>query len=101
MPPSPDGSQSAVGYLAPDTTFDAMKDAVASIKCAAAYDREGQDAVINGCEHPRRLVMVIASVAAVICRRGGLDDAGIAVLLGEIAGELGDLLLDQPPAEGR
>jgi hypothetical protein len=91
----------AVPYLPPETAVDALKDACAVVRCAAANDLEGLGAVINGNEHPRRLVMVIASVAAVICRRGGLDDAGIAALLAGIASELTDLLLDQEkPAEG-
>lgn len=90
-----------MGYLAPDIGIDAVRDAVAAIKCVAAGDSEGLDAVVNGNEHPRCLVAAIAVIAAKICHQGGLDDAGIAALLAWIAPQGADFFLDQEkPAEG-
>jgi len=88
---SPSGDQVAAAFLAPEVGVDALKDAVVAIKCAAAYDQEGLSAVINGSKHPRSVVAAIAAIAAVICRQGGLDDAGIAALLPWIASQLTDL----------
>jgi hypothetical protein len=88
-------------YLAPDVGFDALKDAVALIRCMAAEDAEGTDAIANGSDHPRCLAGMIGMIAIMICRRGHLDNAAINVLLSEIAYQIRDLLLDQErPGEG-
>lgn len=91
---------SGSGYLAPDIGFDALKDAVALIKCTAAEDSEGIGVIANGNAHPRCLAGAVAAIAVMVCRRGHLDNAGIDALLSEIASQAGDWLLDQQrPAE--
>lgn len=90
----------AAGYLAPDVGFDALKDAVALVKCTAAEDADGIGAIANSNAHPRCLAGAVAAIATMICRRGGLDNAAIDALLAEIASQAGDWLLDQQrPAE--
>jgi hypothetical protein len=90
---------SGSGYLAPDVGFDAMRDAVALIRCTAAEDHEGMGAIANGNAHPRCLAAAVAAIATMICRRGSLDNAAIDALLSEIASQAGDWLLDQQSPE--
>jgi len=74
---------------------DALKDAVAAIRCAVAEDAEGLRAIVYGTAYPHHLAATIAGVAAVICIKGGLDNARITALVGEIASQLTDFVLDQ------
>lgn len=95
------GTAPVAGYLAPDIGFDALKDAVALIRCTAAEDCEGIDAIANGNAHPRCLAAMVAAIATMVCRRGHLDNAGIDALLSEISSQLRDNLLDQErPSKG-
>lgn len=84
------------GYIAPEIGVGALRDAVAAIRCMASGDREGLHAVLSGTDAPRQLAGMLAAVAAAICRRAGLDEAGIAAVLAGISHEVADLILDQP-----
>jgi hypothetical protein len=82
----------------PEVGFDVLRDAVALIGCSAAGDDAGFAAVIGGSGHHVDLAGMTATIAAMVCRRAGLD---ADVVLGGIRAELSDLLLDQaaPVAE--
>ncbi|MGC0317309.1 hypothetical protein [Kitasatospora acidiphila] len=89
-------------FLEPAIGVDAYRDAAAAIRCLAADDGEGLHAVLAGTDAPRHVAGALASIAYLICRRGGLDAAGIDQLLGEISGSAADAILDQPrPRAGK
>jgi len=87
-------------YVPPAIGFDVLKDALALVRCSAASDGEGFMAIISGTEYPRDLAGMAATVAAIACRRAGLDDDALAALLGDAGSALADLLLDQAPPAG-
>jgi len=89
----PNGVQTA--DLAPEVILDAIKDAVALIRCCATQDSDGILAIVGGTENLPYLTAMIATAAAIICRRGELDDASIGPFLGSVAAELTDRLLDR------
>jgi hypothetical protein len=74
--------------------FDVLKDAVTLIGCSAAGDGEGFMAIMNSTAYPRDLAGMTATVAVIAYRRAGMDDNAITGLLGDIAADLADLLLD-------
>jgi hypothetical protein len=92
------------GYLGePDAGPDAVRDAVAAIRCVAGGDPEGLHAVLNGTDSPRQVAAVLASITAVIFLQGGLDAAGIASVLGEMTAQANDFplgVVPGPSAEG-
>ncbi|MGH3295767.1 MAG: hypothetical protein ACRDP7_28605 [Trebonia sp.] len=90
----------ATPYLAPEVGFEALKDATALIKCIAAGDDEGHAVIANGSPHPRRLAGMVASIAVTLCRRVGLSDAAIDLLLADISAQYTDFLLDQQTPAG-
>ena len=87
-------------YVPPAIGFDVLKDALALIRCSAARDGEGFMAIISGTAYPLDLAGMTATVAAIACRRAGLDDDAIAALLGDAGADLADLLLDQHKPAG-
>jgi hypothetical protein len=89
--------QGAEGYIAPDRGFDALRDAVAAIRCAISGDAEGLHAVISGSARPQHVAAMAVSIAAVVIQRTGLDDDGMKAVLSDISARSADFLLDQPP----
>jgi len=89
-------SQPAEGYIAPEIAFDALRDAVAAIRCAISGDAEGLHAVITGTTRPQHVAATAVSIAAVVIQRAGLNDEGVKAVLSEISARGGDFLLDQP-----
>lgn len=83
-------------FLEPAIGIDAYRDAAAAIRCLATSDGVGLHAVLAGTDAPRHVACALASIAYLVCRRGGLDAAGIDQLLGEIGGSAADAILDQP-----
>jgi hypothetical protein len=81
--------------LAPVVIVDAIKDAIALIRCCATQDDAGILAIVGGTDNLPYLTAMTAAAAAIICRRGELDDASIGAFLGSVAAELTDRLLDQ------
>ena len=79
-------------FAPPEVGFDVLRDAVALVRCSAAGDDEGFAVVVGGSRHPADLAGMTATIAAMICRRAGLDAADV---LSGIKAELSDLLLDQ------
>lgn len=86
--------------LAPAAVLDAIRDSVALIRCCATQDSAGILAIVNGTDNPCYLAGMTAAAAAVICRRGELDDASIGPFLDSVATELTDRLLDQQRPAG-
>ncbi|WP_269858737.1 hypothetical protein [Streptomyces sp. RPT161] len=97
MPQQEHGTPRGPGtpYIAPALGIDAFRDAAAAIRCLSAADGEGVHAILSGTDAPRHVAFALATIAVAICRRGGLDDAGITALLAEIIGTASDLILDQ------
>ncbi|MFJ5027767.1 hypothetical protein ACIQB5_06660 [Streptomyces sp. NPDC088560] len=94
-----DGAQQGTPYLAPALGIDAFRDAAAAVRAFAADDGEGLRAILDGTDAPRHVASALAGIAVYICRRGGLDDAGIAALLTEVTGCASDYILDQKRPE--
>lgn len=88
------------GYIAPDVGVDALKDAIAAVRCVAVWDAQGLDAVLSGTARPQAVAAMLATLAVIICRKGGLDDPGIDALLASIKADATNFLLDQPQPEG-
>jgi hypothetical protein len=87
-------------YLAPDVGFDALKSAVALIRCCADGDGEGIGAIINGAANLHELAGMTATIAAIICLRVSRDRNGIDALLAAVSSDLTNLLLDQEKPAG-
>jgi hypothetical protein len=81
--------------LTPEAIHDAIRDTAALILACAVQDNEGILAIVSGTDNLPYLTAMTATAAAIICRRGQLDDASIGALLGSVAAELTDRLLDQ------
>ena len=96
MKGAPETGAGQCGYLEPSVGVDALRDAVAAIRCIAAGDGPGFGAVLNGTDQPRQVAAAMAAIASVVCRRVGLDDAGLSRLLNQVSSEVTDFLLDQP-----
>lgn len=90
----------AAPYLAPDVGFEALRDAVALIRCIATGDDEGQGVIANANSHPRCLAGMVASITVTLCREVGLSDAAIDLLLTGISARYTDFLLDQQHPAG-
>lgn len=88
-------------YLDLALGIDAFRDAAAAVRCLAAGDGEGVHAILAGTDAPRHVAWALNVIAVTICRRGGLDEAGIAALFTEITGFASDSLLDQRPEQPR
>ncbi|MFC9637145.1 hypothetical protein ACFTZF_01175 [Streptomyces mirabilis] len=95
------GAQRGTPYLAPSAGIDAFRDAAAAVRAFAADDGEGLRAILDGTDAPRHVASALAGIAVYICRRGGLDDAGIAALLAEFTTDASDVILDQRPKQPR
>ena len=98
MPPAPSRVQAA--DLPPGVVADAIKDAVALIRCCATQDNAGILAIVGSTENLPYLTAMTAAAAAIICRRAELDDASMGPFLGSVASELTDRLLDQLARSG-
>lgn len=85
----------AGGYLEPEIGFPACRDALAAVRALWAGDAQGVHAVLANCEAPRHVAWFLTIFSVQVCRRGGLDDAGLDVLLGELRHLVADFLLDQ------
>jgi hypothetical protein len=88
-------------YLAPDVGFEALKDAVALIRCIASGDDQGHGVIANENSHPRCLAGMVASITVTLCRRVGLTDEAIDLLLADISAQYTDFLLDQQASPGQ
>jgi hypothetical protein len=88
-------AQQGAPYLDPAIGIDAFRDAAAAVRAFAAGDGEGLSAILDGTDAPRHVASALAGIAVYVCRRGGLDDAGIAALLTEVTGCASDFILDQ------
>ena len=91
------------GYLGePDGGPDAVRDAVAAIRCVAGGDPEGLHAVLNGTDSPRQVASVLATITAVIFLRGGMDADAIDSVLAQMTAHANDfpVIVPGPSAEG-
>lgn len=55
-----------------------LADAIALVRCVIARDEEGQRAVVNGCDNPRGLAVMVAVIAAGPVHLGGARTPGEA-----------------------
>lgn len=94
------GTGQPAAYMPPEIGFDTLKDTAALIRCTLDGDAEGIDAILSGTPAPRELAGMAATVAALICTRGGLTAAQCGALVDAIATDLGNLMLDQQPGRG-
>jgi hypothetical protein len=86
--------------LPPEDIVDAIKDAVALIRSCAVEDSEGALAIVQGTQNLPYVTAMVATAAAIICRRGQLDDASISPFLDSVMAELTDRLLDRVSTGG-
>ncbi len=93
------GAQQGTPYLEPALGIDAFRDAAAAVRCLAAGDGEGVHAVLAGTDAPRHVAYALAVITVTVCRRGGLDEGGIAGLLADITSDASDCILDQRPEQ--
>ena len=94
-----DPAAAPVAYIAPEIGVSAALDAVAAIRAVVALDGQRLHTILTGTDVLPQMAGMLAAVAAVLCRRCGLDDQATAALIGELGNELTDFILSQPRPE--
>jgi len=87
-------------YIDPELGIDALRDAVAAIRCVVAGDDEGVFAILTGTDAPRHVPGTLAAFLVVICHRVGFGNDDVAALLDGLSADFTNGILDQPRPEG-
>lgn len=86
--------------LPPDRGMDALRDAIAAVKCCATDDSEGLHAILMGTGDPRGALGMLAAITAGILANGGLPGQASGPLLDDVGRQVADGLLDLMAAAG-
>lgn len=91
-----DPSGVTAGYIPPEIGIDAVRTAVAAVRCALASDAAGLHVLLSETAIPVQLMGTLATITVNMCRRCGLADDAIMAMLTELRSSLENAVLDQP-----